>query len=476
MSMSNNQQHVFRALDPLSIALTIIITTTTTTTRSQERHSSSASNKNIIIMTAEESTTAVTISPEEAAMGDKITALGEAIKETKTAKKPQEEWDPILQEMLALKKTFQETFGKEFGKSSASSEADKKKGESQQEASDKNKAKNEAKARQKAEKEAKKVAQRLEREAREREKAERLAAVSAEADNFGDAPLVQSQQITPGKQWLPIAHVTPKLQGQVVLVRGHLQTVRAVGRGVFILVRSSLYSLQGVAFENSNSTPPISNAMIKYIAGLPLESVVDVQGVVTLPGQPIEGATQKLTELQLTHFYCICKASQALPFQMEDACRPDLVKDTDVGEYNEDAEDAAKGDDDGMIRVGQKVRADYRWLDLRTPANQSIMRIESMVGCLFRECLMDKNFVEIHTPKIIGGASEGGSEVFTLDYFGQRACLAMSPQLHKQMTAACSGFERVFETGPVFRAENSNTRRHLCEFTGLDLEMVIHEH
>mmetsp|Transcript_20560 Transcript_20560/g.28926 ORF Transcript_20560/g.28926 Transcript_20560/m.28926 type:complete len:222 (-) Transcript_20560:285-950(-) len=99
-----------------------------------------------------------------------------------------------------------------------------------------------------------------------------------------------------------------------------------------------------------------------------------------------------------------------------------------------------------------------------------------MVGHLFRQCLVNKGFVEIHTPKLIGGASEGGSDVFPLDCFGQEACLAMSPQLHKQMTAACSGFERVFETGPVFRAENSNTRRHLREFTGLDLEMAIHEH
>jgi len=99
-----------------------------------------------------------------------------------------------------------------------------------------------------------------------------------------------------------------------------------------------------------------------------------------------------------------------------------------------------------------------------------------MIGCLFRENLLSKGFVEIHTPKLIGGASEGGADVFTLDYFGAPACLAMSPQLHKQMSCACSGFERVFETGPVFRAENSNTRRHLCEFTGFDLEMVIHEH
>ena len=133
-------------------------------------------------------------------------------------------------------------------------------------------------------------------------------------------------------------------------------------------------------------------------------------------------------------------------------------------------------DEEAAARVGRDTRLNYRWLDLRTPANQAIFRIESMVGCLFRECLTKKGFVEVHTPKLIGGASEGGSEVFTLDYFGQPACLAMSPQLHKQIAAACSGFERVFTTGPVFRAENCNTPRHLCEFTGLDLEMVIQEH
>jgi aspartyl-tRNA synthetase len=239
-----------------------------------------------------------------------------------------------------------------------------------------------------------------------------------------------------------------------------------------VLIWSSLFSVQGVAFETSAGSI-VSKAMIKYIAGLPSESVVDVMGKVTTPEQPIEKATQKLVELAIVSFHCVSKAKQALPFQMEDACRPDSVKEADVGAYNEDDEVV---NEDGLIHVGQKMRLDYRWLDLRTPANQSIFRIESMVGCLFRECLMSKGFVEIHTPKLIGGASEGGSDVFTLDYFGQPACLAMSPQLHKQMTAACSGFERVFETGPVFRAENSNTRRHLCEFTGFDLEMTINEH
>jgi aspartyl-tRNA synthetase len=93
----------------------------------------------------------------------------------------------------------------------------------------------------------------------------------------------------------------------------------------------------------------------------------------------------------------------------------------------------------------------------------------------FRDFLLSKNFVGIHTPKLISGSSEGGAAVFKLLYNGQPACLAQSPQLYKQM-AISGGFERVFEVGPVFRAENSNTHRHLCEFVGLDAEMEIKEH
>jgi len=88
---------------------------------------------------------------------------------------------------------------------------------------------------------------------------------------------------------------------------------------------------------------------------------------------------------------------------------------------------------------------------------------------------MNNDFIEIHSPKLIGGTSEGGANVFRLDYFGQPACLAQSPQLYKQM-AIVSDFERVFEIGPVFRAEDSNTNRHLCEFTGLDMEMAFNNH
>jgi nondiscriminating aspartyl-tRNA synthetase len=411
---------------------------------------------------------------QAAELSAKITALAEEVKLAKAVKKPKEEWESTLQSMLSAKAEYKSLTGQDFGP--PPKEEKKKKQDSPAEAdevpSEKNKEKRAAKAAAKAEKEAKKVAQREERARREAEKTAKLAGIGQ--DNFGDAPLIQSQIIT-DKVWTPIQNLKPSLAGESVLVRGHLQTARAVGKGAFVLVRSSLYSVQGVAFESKDDDGAVSSAMIKYMAGLPAESVVDMRGIVTVPDQPVDSATQKMVEIKIESFHCVAKAKKALPFQMEDACRPDSGKETDIGAYNEDDPEVVDSED-GLIHIGQKMRLDYRWIDLRTPANQSIFRIESMVGCLFREFLLQRGFVEIHTPKLIGGASEGGSDVFTLDYFGQSACLAMSPQLHKQMTAACSGFERVFETGPVFRAENSNTRRHLCEFTGLDLEMVIHEH
>jgi aspartyl-tRNA synthetase len=85
------------------------------------------------------------------------------------------------------------------------------------------------------------------------------------------------------------------------------------------------------------------------------------------------------------------------------------------------------------------------------------------------QALRSEGFHGIHTPKLISGSSEGGAAVFRLDYKGrQPACLAQSPQLHKQM-AVSGGFQRVFEVGPVYRAEDSYTHRHLCEFTGLSM-------
>jgi len=130
---------------------------------------------------------------------------------------------------------------------------------------------------------------------------------------------------------------------------------------------------------------------------------------------------------------------------------------------------------DALPLVSQKSRLDNRVLDLRTVANQAIFRIQSKVCQFFREFLCEKDFQEIHTPKLIATASEGGSNVFEVKYFDGKAYLAQSPQLYKQMSVV-SGMMRVFEIGPVFRAEKSFTHRHLTEFTGLDAEMAFDNH
>jgi len=164
----------------------------------------------------------------------------------------------------------------------------------------------------------------------------------------------------------------------------------------------------------------------------------------------------------ITKIFVISKAAPELPFQIVDASRSELDEHQDPEKK--------------QVVVSLDTRLNNRVLDLRTPAAQAIMRVRSGVALMFTTYLDSVGFTGIHTPKIIGGASEGGSNVFTLEYFGKPACLAQSPQLYKQMIAACADFEKVYEVAPVFRAEDSNTRRHLCEYTGLDMDMVIHEH
>lgn len=116
-----------------------------------------------------------------------------------------------------------------------------------------------------------------------------------------------------------------------------------------------------------------------------------------------------------------------------------------------------------------ELKMDYRWLDLRSDNNQMIFKIQTYMVAAMRQYLLNRNFIEIHTPKLIGTASESGANVFELSYFDTKAYLAQSPQFYKQMAMA-SGFESIFEVGPVFRAEKSYTSKHATEFTGFDLE------
>ena len=112
---------------------------------------------------------------------------------------------------------------------------------------------------------------------------------------------------------------------------------------------------------------------------------------------------------------------------------------------------------------------DYRPVTLRNESERAIFKIQAGLCEGFRRFLATEGFTEIHTPKVVATGAEGGANIFHLEYFGKDAFLAQSPQFYKQMAMA-AGFERIFEVGPVFRAEKSFTSKHTTEFTGFDLE------
>lgn len=269
--------------------------------------------------------------------------------------------------------------------------------------------------------------------------------------------MVQSREIT-GKVWTPVSALTPELAGKKVLVRGRVHTVRGKGKSAFIVIRQQTATVQAVLFVDDAT---VSKGMVKYATNIPKESIVDIAGEVVIPEAPVDSCSQSAVEIKVEEVRCVSRAGP-LPFEVTDAARSAQAV----------AEAAARGEQYAV--VSQDTRLDNRVVDLRTPANQAIFKVQSAVTQLFREALLAEDFIEIHTPKLLGGASEGGAAVFRLDYMGRPACLAQSPQFFKQM-AICADLQRVFEIGPVFRAEKSFTHRHLTEFIGLDMEMAINE-
>lgn len=165
----------------------------------------------------------------------------------------------------------------------------------------------------------------------------------------------------------------------------------------------------------------VSKGMVKYVSALTKESVVDLEGCVAKPEAAITGASCPYELAGLT-VRCVSRAAGSLPFDLEDASRADAEVEAENSPFP---------------KVSPDTRLDNRVLDLRTPANQAIFRLQSAVGSLFREALQARGFIEIHTPKLIAGASEGGASVFKLSYMGQPACLAQSPQLYKQVRRRC---------------------------------------
>ncbi|XP_065176204.1 aspartate--tRNA ligase, cytoplasmic-like [Sycon ciliatum] len=271
---------------------------------------------------------------------------------------------------------------------------------------------------------------------------------------YGDMPVIRSTD-RPGRTFVRVDELSESLADKTVLVRARLHTSRLTGKYCFVVLRQQCYTVQGIVTKGDK----VSKQMLKFASGIPKESIVDAIGVVRTVEKPVTSCTQQNVELHVQELFTVSKSEPRLPLQIEDASRTEAEE-----------EEGAAGP-----KVNQDTRLDNRIIDLRTTTNQAIFRMQGGVVRLFKEHLASRRFVEIQTPHIISAASEGGANVFTVGYFDRKAYLAQSPQLYKQM-AICADFERVFCVGPVFRAEDSNTHRHLTEFVGLDLEMAFNEH
>lgn len=302
----------------------------------------------------------------------------------------------------------------------------------------------------KLEKEKEKERKKAEREAKQAEEAGAKDAEDYSKDRYAILPMAQSQEKT-SKVWTKVKDLTLEAVGKRVLVRARLHTTRGTGKQCFMILRDRQYTVQGVCAVND----VISKAMVKFAAGINRESIIDVEGEVKSVDQKVQSCSQEDVEISVDKIFVVSLAEPRLPLQIEDASRPET--------------------DDEQAHVNQDTRLDNRIIDLRTVPNQAIFSIQAGVCNLFREFLTSQGFNEIHTPKIISAASEGGANVFEVTYFKGKAYLAQSPQLYKQMVL-CADFDRVFTIGSVFRAEDSNTHRHLTEFIGLDIEMTFSEH
>lgn len=212
--------------------------------------------------------------------------------------------------------------------------------------------------------------------------------------------------------------------GQSVRLAGWVHRLRPLGGVAFIVLRDRSGTVQCV-LEGAEAA-----------RDLHLESVVAVTGDVVAEPRAADGVEVRVTDLEV-----LSPAPAMLPFEVN-------KKEVDA---NFD------------------LQLDERVLALRHPRNRAIFRIQSTLADGFRRALIARDFTEVHTPKLVATGTEGGAEMFAVQYFERQAYLAQSPQFYKQMMVL-AGFERVFEIGPVFRAESHNTSRHLNEYTSLDLE------
>ncbi|KAJ5751731.1 Aspartate--tRNA ligase cytoplasmic [Penicillium odoratum] len=313
----------------------------------------------------------------------------------------------------------------------------------------KNAAKKAAKEKAKAEKAAARAAQ-------EKAQAAAQEANDTAKDLYG--PLPETEDVITSVRF---SQLTEDSYEKEVTVVARVDNARVQSAKLaFLMLRQQGQKVQAVIALHE----PISRQMIKYTGGLNVNSIIQVTGIVKKPETPISSATLQNLELHIRKVYMISEAAQMLPMQVKDAERPPPTEEKE----NE-------LDEAGAPIVTLKTRLDNRVLDLQTETSQAITWISSGVAELFAEYMIKSGSRWIFTPKLVGAATEGGSNVFEVKYFKRQGYLAQSPQLYKQMCIA-GDMENVFEIAPVFRAEDSNTHRHLTEFAGLDFEKTFENH
>ena len=219
---------------------------------------------------------------------------------------------------------------------------------------------------------------------------------------------------------------------ETVTVQGWLQTLRDQKNMQFLILRDRTGLVQIAHYRPAN--PELGN----------LISALGTESALTVSGKVVENPVVKLggLEIQLENLKVESPSEAPLPFDPFDK---DNIPSIDF-------------------------RMDWRYLDLRREQNLLLFKVQTLLEHAMREYWLKQDFIEIHSPKITGSPSESGAELFEVQYFERKAYLAQSPQFYKQM-AMSAGFEKVFEIGPVFRADPSFTSRHMTEFTGLDVEI-----
>ncbi|MCD4669779.1 MAG: aspartate--tRNA(Asn) ligase [Actinomycetia bacterium] len=218
---------------------------------------------------------------------------------------------------------------------------------------------------------------------------------------------------------------------RTIKVQGWLQTLRDQKRMQFLILRD-ITGLVQIAFQKQKDLE-----LAKFISSLTPETALTIVGKVTK--NPVVKLRQ--IEIQLKNIKVENIANSPLPLNPFSDKLPQINN-----------------------------RLNWRYLDLRRKQNLLLFKVQTTVLAAMRDYWIKDGFIEIFTPKIMGSPSESGAELFTLEYFDRKAYLAQSPQFYKQMAMA-AGFEKVFEIGPVFRADPSFTTRHMTEFTGVDMEM-----